>query len=80
MGEKIESDLVRVGVTRFPTTFPTLQRLHNLKEKLINMYTPEEWLNLKTSKEVKEKIPTSILLQVLLWKDVIYALKVLGLL
>lgn len=56
MGEKIESDLVRVGVTRFPTTFPTLQRLHNLKEKLINMYTPEEWLNLKASKEVKEKI------------------------
>ncbi|XP_004499250.1 uncharacterized protein [Cicer arietinum] len=40
-------ELVRHGVTRFATTFLTLQRWHKQKTNLRKMFTSEEWLKSK---------------------------------
>jgi hypothetical protein len=59
MREKLESELVRNGATRFATTFLTLHRLHLLKSIIRTIFTSEEWLNLNASKEVKGKKATT---------------------
>lgn len=76
--EKAESELIRYGVTRFATTFFTLQRLHNLKQKIRTMFTSEEWSNIKVSKEAKGKKASATVLQVSFWEDVVHALKAMG--
>lgn len=78
MREKLESELVRSGVTRFATNFLTLHRLHTLKAKIRTMFTSEEWLNLNASKEVKGKKAAAIVLQVSFWEDIVYTLKAMG--
>ncbi|PNY14079.1 hypothetical protein L195_g010751, partial [Trifolium pratense] len=78
MREKLESELVRNGVTRFATTFLTLQRLHNLKAKIRTMFTSEEWSKLNASKESKGKKIAAIVLQVSFWDDVAFALRAMG--
>jgi hypothetical protein len=78
MREKLESELVRNGVTRFATTFLTLHRLHQLKAKIRTMFTSQEWLNLNASKEVKGKKAAAIVLQVSFWDDIVFALKAMG--
>ncbi|XP_058755022.1 uncharacterized protein LOC131628172 [Vicia villosa] len=78
MREKLESELVRSGVTRFATNFLTLHRLHILKAKIRTMFTSEEWLNLNASKEVKGKKAAAIVLQVSFWEDIVYTLKAMG--
>ncbi|XP_058768459.1 uncharacterized protein LOC131642205 [Vicia villosa] len=75
MTEKLESELVRTGVTRFATNFLTLHRLHSLKSKIRPMFTSEEWLNLNASKEVKGKKAAAIVRQVSFWEDIVFALK-----
>ncbi|KAK2429465.1 hypothetical protein QL285_027902 [Trifolium repens] len=76
--KKLESELVRNGVTRFATTFLTLHRLHQLKAKIRTMFTSQEWLNLNASKEVKGKKAAAIVLQVSFWDDIVFALKAMG--
>ncbi|XP_050890988.1 uncharacterized protein LOC127096466 [Lathyrus oleraceus] len=76
--EKLESELVRSGVTRFATNFLTLHRLQTLNAKFRTMFTSEEWLNLNASKEVKGKKASVIVLQVSFWEDIVYTLKAMG--
>jgi hypothetical protein len=78
MREKLESELVRSGVTRFATNFLTLHRLHTLKSKIRPMFTSQEWLNLNASKEVKGRKIAAIVLQVSFWEDIVFTLKAMG--
>ena len=71
-------ELVRHGVTRFATTFLTLQRLHKQKNNLRKMFTSDEWLKSKTAKEYKGKKATEIVLMPSFWNDVLYFLKAMG--
>ncbi|CAH8254209.1 unnamed protein product [Arabidopsis lyrata] len=48
-----ERDIVRAGVTRFATTFLTLQRLLARKEQLRFMFVSDEWDKCKDSNYVK---------------------------
>ncbi|KAG4912624.1 hypothetical protein JHK86_053057 [Glycine max] len=74
--QKTES--VRHGVTRFATTFLTLQRLHKQKANLRRMFTSDEWLKSKAAKEPKGKQATDVVLMPSFWNDVVYALKAMG--
>lgn len=48
-------ELVRHAVTRFATSFLSLERLHQEKRNLRNMFTSEEWTQNKLYKEAKRK-------------------------
>ena len=54
-----KTELVRHGVTRFATTFLTLQRLHKQKANLRRMFNSDEWLKSKAAKEPKGKQATA---------------------
>ncbi|XP_004497729.1 uncharacterized protein [Cicer arietinum] len=71
-------ELVRHGVTRFATTFLTLQRLHKQKTNLRKMFTSEEWLKSKAANNPKGKKATHIVLLTVIWNDIIYTLKIMG--
>ncbi|KAL2320021.1 hypothetical protein Fmac_028990 [Flemingia macrophylla] len=71
-------ELVRHGVTRFATTFLTLQRLHKQKANLRRMFTSDKWLQSKGAKEAKGKKATEVVLLPSFWNDVVYALKAMG--
>lgn len=73
-----KTKLVRHGVTRFATTFLTLQRLHKQKANLRRMFTSDEWLKSKAAKEPKGKQATDVVLMPSFWNDVVYALKAMG--
>ncbi|KAH1242508.1 hypothetical protein GmHk_07G019820 [Glycine max] len=73
-----KTELVRHGVTRFATTFLTLQRLHKQKANLRRMFTSDEWLKSKAAKEPKGKQATDVVLMPSFWNDVDYALKAMG--
>ena len=73
-------ELVRHEVTRFATTFLTLQRLHKQKNNLRKMFTSNEWLTSKIAKEAKGKRATDIVLMPTFWNEVVYSLKQWGLL
>lgn len=49
-------DLVRTGVTRFATTFLTLQSLYQNKEALRQLVTGEDWIRSSVSKQRMEKV------------------------
>ncbi|KAG5022664.1 hypothetical protein JHK85_019006 [Glycine max] len=70
-----KTELVRHGVTRFATTFLTLQRLHKQKANLRRLFTSDEWLKSKVAKEPKGKQATDVILIPSFWNDVVYALK-----
>uniref|UniRef100_A0A0R0HS56 BED-type domain-containing protein n=1 Tax=Glycine max TaxID=3847 RepID=A0A0R0HS56_SOYBN len=69
---------LRHGVTRFATTFLTLQRLHKQKANLRRMFNSDEWLKSKAAKEPKGKQATDVVLMPSFWNDVVYALKAMG--
>ncbi|KAH1076635.1 hypothetical protein GLYMA_19G069000v4 [Glycine max] len=73
-----KTELVRHGVTRFATTFLTLQRLHKQKANLKRMFTSDEWLKSKAAKETKGKQVIDVVLMSSLWNDVVYTLKAMG--
>eukprot|EP00256_Glycine_max_P052743 XP_014619183.2 uncharacterized protein LOC102664778 [Glycine max] len=54
-----KTELVRHEVTRFATTFLTLQRLHKQK---VNHFSSDEWLKSKATKEPKGKKATDVVL------------------
>ncbi|XP_027351140.1 uncharacterized protein LOC113862240 [Abrus precatorius] len=65
------------AVTRFATSFLSLEKLHQEKANLRKMFTSEEWCKNKLSKEVKEKQETKILLNPVFWNNVVYTLKIM---
>ncbi|XP_073222786.1 uncharacterized protein [Cicer arietinum] len=71
-------ELVRHRVTKFATTFLTLQRLHKQKTNLRKIFTSEEWLKSKAANDPKGKKATRIVFLTSFWNDIIYTLKVMG--
>ena len=69
-------DIVRPGVTRFATSFLTLQSLVEKKEKLRSMVTSDAWGECKHSKSAKGKAAYSIVLSMSFWNGVTQCLKV----
>ena len=71
-------DIVRPGVTRFATSFLTLQSLMDKKSELRCMVTCDEWANCKHSKSPKGKLAYSNILSASFWNGVTLCLKVFG--
>jgi len=71
-------ELVRHAVTRFATSYLSLQRLHQEKGNLRKMFTSNEWSNNKLSKKAKGREATKIVLMLSFWNRVVFTLKVMA--
>ncbi|XP_031127519.1 uncharacterized protein LOC116029610 [Ipomoea triloba] len=69
-------DIVRPGVTRFASSFLTLQSLAEKKVELRAMFTSNEWDECKFSKIAKGKVAYSTVLSMGFWQGVTACLKV----
>ncbi|KAK3218771.1 hypothetical protein Dsin_012741 [Dipteronia sinensis] len=69
-------DIVRPGVTRFASTFLTLQSLLEKKDKLRALFTSTDWEKCKWSKSVKGKAAYNTVLSIVFWNGVKYCLRV----
>jgi len=66
---------VRLGVTRFATSYLTLGCLHENKGALIRMFTSNEWKSSKFAKINDGKIVEDVVLDKEFWKNIITCLK-----
>ncbi|XP_057760023.1 uncharacterized protein LOC130980349 [Arachis stenosperma] len=71
-------ELVRHAVTRFATSFFSLERLYEEKGNLRRMFTSDEWAKNKLSKEAKGREATKIVIMPSFWNHVKYTLKIMG--
>ena len=71
-------ELVRHAVTRFATSFLSLERLYQEKANLRKMFVSDEWTTNKLSKEAKGREATKTVLMPSFWKNVLYILKVMA--
>ncbi|XP_025692958.1 uncharacterized protein [Arachis hypogaea] len=71
-------ELVRHAVTRFATSFLSLERLYEEKGNLRRMFTSDEWAKNKLSKEAKGREATKIVIMPSFWNHVKYTLKIMG--
>ncbi|XP_052208993.1 uncharacterized protein LOC127812597 [Diospyros lotus] len=69
-------DIVRPGVTRFASSFLTLQSLIEKKAQMRTMFTSSEWNECKWSKTVKGKASYAIVISIAFWNGVNLWLKV----
>ncbi|XLS65678.1 hypothetical protein HN51_025652, partial [Arachis hypogaea] len=71
-------ELVRHAVTRFATSFLSLERLYEEKGNLRRMFTSDEWAKNKLSKEAKGREVTKIVIMLSFCNHVKYTLKIVG--
>ncbi|XLU20766.1 hypothetical protein S245_056832, partial [Arachis hypogaea] len=71
-------ELVRHAVTRFATSFLSLKRLYKEKGNLRRMFTSDEWVRNKLSREAKGREATKIVIRPSFWNHVKYTLKIMG--
>ncbi|KAG5091249.1 hypothetical protein JHK82_050027 [Glycine max] len=71
-------ELVRHAITRFATSYLTLERLHKEKANIRKMFTFDEWTLNKLSKEPKGKKAAKVVLMPSFWNSVVYTLKVMA--
>ncbi|KAG4940713.1 hypothetical protein JHK82_044389 [Glycine max] len=71
-------ELVRHAITRFATSYLTLERLHKEKANIRKMFTFDEWILNKLSKEPKGKEAAKVVLMPSFWNSVVYILKVMA--
>ncbi|KAL5844349.1 hypothetical protein ACOSQ4_010307 [Xanthoceras sorbifolium] len=71
-----KGEIIRSGVTRFASSFLTLQSLVEKKESLSNMFTSTEWENYKWLRTAKGKAAYSTVLNMNFWNGVTLCLKV----
>ncbi|XLT29404.1 hypothetical protein HN873_060696, partial [Arachis hypogaea] len=71
-------ELVRHTVTRFATSFLSLERLYEEKGNMRRMFTSDEWAKNKLSKETKGRETTKIVIMPSFWNHVKYILKIMG--
>nr|XP_028962501.1 uncharacterized protein LOC114826451 [Malus domestica] len=69
-------DIIRPGVTRFATSFLTLQSLMDKKKDLKVMVASEEWEQCKHVKTTKGKVAYATVLSSHFWSGVLLCLKV----
>lgn len=67
-------DIVRPGVTRFATSFLTLESLKDKKDQLRLMFTSEEWSKTKLRSSVKGKAAEATVTSISFWNGVSLAL------
>ncbi|CAD6238271.1 unnamed protein product [Miscanthus lutarioriparius] len=63
-------EIIRPGVTRFASTFLTLNNIQEKKDQLRKMVVHSRWDSLKDVKSKKGKDATTIILNTTFWKDV----------
>jgi hypothetical protein len=73
-----QRELLRPGVTRFATSYLTLQSIHRQKVNLRKMFTSEKWCDSRWAREAKGKKVTEIVLMPSFWNSIVYILKVTG--
>ena len=71
-------ELIRHAITRFATSYLTLERLHKEKANIRKMFTSDEWTLNKLSKELKGKEAAKVVLMPFFWNSVVYTLKVMA--
>ncbi|KAL5124661.1 hypothetical protein HKD37_02G005018 [Glycine soja] len=71
-------ELVRHAITRFATSYLTLERLHKEKANIRKMFTSDEWTLNKLSKEPKGKEAAKVVLMPSFWNSMVYTLKVMA--
>ena len=72
-----KKELMRPAVTRFATSFLTLERIHEEKDNLRRMFTSVEWVQNTLSKDAKGREVTEIVMMTSFWENVVYILKVM---
>lgn len=73
-------NIVRPAVTRFATSFLSMDSIYGLKNSLRNMIHSEDWSRLKAVKSEEGKKVTKIIRRSTFWNKLHFALKVLALL
>ncbi|XP_042009196.1 uncharacterized protein LOC121757771 [Salvia splendens] len=73
-----KKELVRPAITRFATSYLSLQRLQEERENLRKMFTCDEWMQNKLSKEAKGIEATKTVMKTSFWNNVVYILKIMG--
>jgi len=73
-------ELVGHAITRFATSFLSLERIHQEKANRRKMFESDEWNANKLSKEAKVREATKTIWMPSFWKNVVYILKVMALL
>ncbi|XP_075486407.1 uncharacterized protein LOC142526018 [Primulina tabacum] len=71
-----KSDIVRPGVTRFATSFLTLESLKDKKDQLRLMFTSDEWSKTKLMSSVKGKAAKATVTSISFWNGVYLDLNV----
>lgn len=71
-------ELTRHAITRFATSFLSLERLHQEKANLRRMFISDEWMKNKLSKGTKGRQATEVVLTPSFWEHVILTLKVMA--
>ncbi|KAL4343095.1 hypothetical protein AHAS_Ahas11G0044100 [Arachis hypogaea] len=67
-----------LAVTRFATSFFSLERLYEEKGNLRRIFTSDEWVRNKLSREAKGREATKIVIRPSFWNHVKYTLKIMG--
>ncbi|KAL4371964.1 uncharacterized protein [Arachis hypogaea] len=75
-----DKELVRHAVTRFATSFLSLERVYEEKGNMRKMFTSDEWAKNKLSKEANGREATKIVNMPSFWNHAKYTLKIMGLL
>jgi len=70
-------ELVR-HVTRFATSYISLERLHQEKGNLRKMFTFDEWTKNKLSKEAQGREASKVVMMPSFWNHVVFTLKVMA--
>ncbi|KAH6825702.1 hypothetical protein C2S53_002326 [Perilla frutescens var. hirtella] len=73
-----QRNLHRPTVTRFATSFITLAQYHKQKNNLRKKVTSQEWSCSKSQKDTGGKKIATYILQDTFWRNVLYALKLVG--
>ncbi|XP_057760654.1 uncharacterized protein LOC130981032 [Arachis stenosperma] len=73
-----DKELVRHAVTRFATSFLSLERLYEEKGNLRRMFALDEWVRNKLSREAKGREATKVVIRPSFWNHVKYTLKIMG--
>jgi hypothetical protein len=69
-------EIIRPGVTRFASTFLTLESLLEKKDQLRKMVVDSRWESLREVKSKKGKAATAMIMSMAFWKDVKLCLNV----
>uniref|UniRef100_A0A0R0I4P9 BED-type domain-containing protein n=1 Tax=Glycine max TaxID=3847 RepID=A0A0R0I4P9_SOYBN len=71
-------ELVKHAITRFVTSYLTLEMLHKEKSNITKMFISDEWILNKLSKEPKGQETTKLVFMPSFWNSVVYTLKVMA--